>query len=59
MSFYSLSELQDLTSPVSAISLSLIGGFGGIIGFYIPRYLADGEQFVDISHLMTYPTLFM
>lgn len=48
-----------MSLSVSAISLSFIGGFGGIISFYIPIYLAQGNSYASITHMMTYPTLSM
>lgn len=44
---------------VSTLGLSLVSGFGGLLGFYIPEYVAVGKGYADITHLMTYPTLFM
>jgi hypothetical protein len=44
---------------VSTLGLSLVSGFGGLLGFYIPEYAAAGKGYADITHLMTYPTLFM
>ncbi|KAK7995209.1 MFS transporter [Apiospora arundinis] len=46
-------------SIFSCLGLSLISGFGGLLGFYIPTYAAAGKGYADITHLMTYPTLFM
>ncbi|KAK8000954.1 MFS transporter [Apiospora marii] len=46
-------------SIFSCLGLSLISGFGGLLGFYIPDYTAAGKGYADITHLMTYPTLFM
>lgn len=46
-------------SKVSCLGLSLVSGFGGLLGFYIPGYAALGYGYADITHLMTYPTLFM
>ncbi|KAK8029807.1 transporter HOL1 [Apiospora rasikravindrae] len=46
-------------SIFSCLGLSLISGFGGLLGFYIPDYSAAGKGYADITHLMTYPTLFM
>lgn len=36
-----------------------MSGLGGLLGFYIPGYVALGYGYADITHLMTYPTLFM
>ncbi|KAJ9610631.1 hypothetical protein H2200_005408 [Cladophialophora chaetospira] len=44
---------------ISTLGLSLVSGFGGLLGFYIPEYVAVGKGYADITHLMTYPTLFM
>ncbi|KAL4916437.1 major facilitator superfamily domain-containing protein [Aspergillus aurantiobrunneus] len=46
-------------SIFSTLGLALVSGFGGLLGFYIPGYEAVGKQYDDITHLMTYPTLFM
>ncbi|KAI8711653.1 hypothetical protein NCS52_01429400 [Fusarium sp. LHS14.1] len=46
-------------SLFSTIGLALVSGFGGLLGFYIPGYAAVGKGYDDITHLMTYPTLFM
>ncbi|KAF5707533.1 HOL1-like transporter [Fusarium globosum] len=46
-------------SLFSTIGLALVSGFGGLLGFYIPGYAAAGKGYADITHLMTYPTLFM
>lgn len=48
-----------LTRSVSTLGLSLVSGFGGLLGFYIPGYVAVGKGYADITRLMTYPTLFM
>lgn len=48
-----------LTVLVSTLGLALVSGFGGLLGFYIPGYEAAGKGYNDITHLMTYPTLFM
>lgn len=50
---------QIIHHTVSCLGLSLISGFGGLLGFYIPDYTAAGKGYADITHLMTYPTLFM
>ncbi|KAI1060977.1 hypothetical protein LB507_010029 [Fusarium sp. FIESC RH6] len=44
---------------VLTIGLALVFGFGGLLDFYIPAYEAAGKGYADITHLMTYPTLFM
>jgi MFS family permease len=36
-----------------------VSGLGGLLGFYIPGYVELGYGYADITHLMTYPTLFM
>ncbi|OJJ07523.1 hypothetical protein ASPVEDRAFT_155358 [Aspergillus versicolor CBS 583.65] len=46
-------------SIFSTLGLALVSGFGGLLGFYIPEYSALGKDYEDITHLMTYPTLFM
>ncbi|RHZ52900.1 uncharacterized protein CDV56_101396 [Aspergillus thermomutatus] len=46
-------------SIFSTLGLALVSGFGGLLGFYIPRYAAAGKGYDDITHLMTYPSLFM
>ncbi|KAF4974423.1 hypothetical protein FZEAL_8666 [Fusarium zealandicum] len=46
-------------SLFSTIGLALVSGFGGLLGFYIPAYSAVGKGYADITHLMTYPSLFM
>ncbi|RAL07139.1 putative MFS transporter [Aspergillus homomorphus CBS 101889] len=46
-------------SIFSTLGLALVSGFGGLLGFYIPEYGAAGKGYADITHLMTYPTLFM
>lgn len=48
-----------VVSIFSTLGLSLVSGFGGLLGFYIPAYAAAGKTYADISALMTYPTLFM
>lgn len=44
---------------VATLSLSLVSGFAGLLGFYTPQYIAEGKSYAEITHLMTYPTLFM
>lgn len=46
-------------ATVSCLGLSLVAGFGSLLPFYIPKYAAKGATYADITHLMTYPTLFM
>ncbi|KAL4863077.1 hypothetical protein BDV12DRAFT_206833 [Aspergillus spectabilis] len=46
-------------SIFSTLGLALVSGFGGLLGFYIPGYEAIGKGYDDITHLMTYPSLFM
>ncbi|KAI0475421.1 putative MFS transporter [Xylariaceae sp. FL0804] len=46
-------------STFSTLGLTLVSGFGGLLNFYIPEYSAAGKDYADITHLMTYPTLFM
>ncbi|KAJ5636527.1 uncharacterized protein N7484_009840 [Penicillium longicatenatum] len=44
---------------VSTVGLCLVSGFGGLLTFYIPDYVADGKTYADITSLMTYPTMTM
>lgn len=44
---------------VSTLGLSLVSGLGGLLGFYIPMYAAQGYGRPEITALMTYPALFM
>lgn len=53
------SGIETDETKVSTIGLALVSGFGGLLGFYIPAYEAAGKGYADITHLMTYPTLFM
>ncbi|KAH8901711.1 MFS general substrate transporter [Thozetella sp. PMI_491] len=46
-------------STFSVLGLSIISGFGGVLGFYIPAYIAMGKSEADIVALMTWPNLFM
>ncbi|KAH6995108.1 major facilitator superfamily domain-containing protein [Ilyonectria destructans] len=46
-------------SIFSTLGLALVSGFGGLLGFYIPKYVAAGKGYADITHLMTYPSLTM
>ncbi|KAL3488696.1 major facilitator superfamily domain-containing protein [Aspergillus germanicus] len=48
-----------LISIFSTLGLALVNGFGGLLGFYIPQYTAEGKDYSDITNLMTMPTLFM
>ncbi|KAJ9657924.1 hypothetical protein H2198_004007 [Neophaeococcomyces mojaviensis] len=48
-----------IVSIFSTLGLSLVSGFGGLLGFYIPTYAAAGKTYADITALMTYPSLFM
>ncbi|TPX08025.1 uncharacterized protein E0L32_010225 [Thyridium curvatum] len=34
-------------------------GLGGLLNLFIPIYVSEGRTVADITHLMTYPTLFM
>ncbi|CAK7219757.1 hypothetical protein SBRCBS47491_003958 [Sporothrix bragantina] len=43
----------------SSIGLSMVSGLGGLLGIFIPGYVAEGKGYADITNLMTYPTLFM
>ncbi|KAK2049539.1 major facilitator superfamily transporter [Colletotrichum somersetense] len=42
-----------------AIGLVQVSGLGALLGYFIPEYSAEGKGYDDISHLMTYPSLFM
>ncbi|KAL5115153.1 hypothetical protein ACEQ8H_006989 [Pleosporales sp. CAS-2024a] len=46
-------------STFSSLGLSMVSGFGGLLGFYIPEYAAHGADYADITALMTYPSMFM
>ncbi|KAK8116747.1 uncharacterized protein PG998_005028 [Apiospora kogelbergensis] len=59
MSLWQKYMVLTVISIFSCLGLSLISGFGGLLGFYIPEYSAAGKGYADITHLMTYPTLFM
>ncbi|KAH5100556.1 hypothetical protein HBH71_233140 [Parastagonospora nodorum] len=48
-----------LVSIFSSLGLSMVSGFGGLLGFYIPIYAAHGADYADITALMTYPSMFM
>ncbi|KAF7455593.1 MFS general substrate transporter [Pyrenophora tritici-repentis] len=48
-----------LVSIFSSLGLSLVSGFGGLLGFYIPEYAVHGADYADITALMTYPSMFM
>ncbi|KIW88809.1 uncharacterized protein Z519_10293 [Cladophialophora bantiana CBS 173.52] len=48
-----------VVSVFSTLGLSLVSGFGGLLSFYIPEYVAAGKDYADITALMTYPSLFM
>jgi MFS family permease len=52
--FYNLT-----VTAVSSLGLSLVSGFGGLLGFYIPEYAEHGADYADITALMTYPSMFM
>lgn len=56
-----LTCLDDSTDDhtVATLGLSLVSGFGGLLGFYAPKYIAQGKESSDITPLLTYPTLFM
>jgi hypothetical protein len=43
----------------STVGNSLVSGLGGLLNFYIPVYAAAGKGYDDITHLLTYPALFM
>jgi hypothetical protein len=47
-------------SLFSTVGVSLVSGFGGVLGFYIEPLAEQGYGSYDqITHLMTYPSLFM
>ncbi|KAF3031576.1 hypothetical protein E8E12_000958 [Didymella heteroderae] len=48
-----------LLSVFSSIALSMVSGFGGLLGFYIPEYASKGATYADMTALMTYPSMFM
>ncbi|KEF52430.1 uncharacterized protein A1O9_11671 [Exophiala aquamarina CBS 119918] len=41
--------LPNRTNLVSTIALSLISAFGGLLGFYTPRYIAKGKSYGSIT----------
>ncbi|EXF85175.1 major facilitator superfamily transporter [Colletotrichum fioriniae PJ7] len=43
----------------AAVGLVQVSGLGALLGEFIPEYAAEGRGYDDISHLMTYPSLFM
>ncbi|KAJ9144493.1 Major facilitator superfamily transporter [Pleurostoma richardsiae] len=43
----------------SSVGLTMVSGLGALLGTFIPVYVAEGRTVADITHLMTYPTLFM
>ena len=47
------------TSFFLIIGLSMISGFGGLLGFYIPNYAAAGHDQKSISYLLSLPNLTM
>ncbi|GLA19471.1 hypothetical protein AnigIFM62618_007582 [Aspergillus niger] len=59
MSVWQKSIILIVISIFSCLGLALVSGFGGLLQFYIPGYTAAGKDYDDITHLMTYPTLFM
>lgn len=54
-----LGDVDTDETQVSTLGLSLVSGLGGLLGYYIPEYEAQGYGFADITALMTYPALFM
>ncbi|KAJ4223287.1 hypothetical protein NW759_005922 [Fusarium solani] len=48
-----------MISLFSTLGLSLVSGFGGLLGFYWAEYEAEGYGDADMTALITYPTLFM
>jgi len=60
MSLWRKFTITMLVSVFSTLGLALVPGFGGLLGFYISKYAATGHgSYADITHLMTYPSLFM
>ncbi|KAJ5144880.1 hypothetical protein N7448_002272 [Penicillium atrosanguineum] len=59
MSLWQKTVILIVISTFSTVGMSLVSGFGGLLGFYIPEYAAAGKGYAAISQLMTYPTLFM
>jgi MFS family permease len=43
----------------STLGLCFVSGLGGILGLYIPKHAAQGYGYADVTHLMTFPSLFM
>ncbi|KAK2012465.1 major facilitator superfamily transporter [Colletotrichum eremochloae] len=43
----------------ASIGLIQVSGLGALLVYFIPEYAAEGRGYDDISHLMTYPSLFM
>ncbi|KAK1984883.1 major facilitator superfamily transporter [Colletotrichum cereale] len=43
----------------ASVGLVQVSGLGALLGEFIPEYAAEGRGYEDISHLMTYPSLFM
>ncbi|EUC42415.1 hypothetical protein COCMIDRAFT_103556 [Bipolaris oryzae ATCC 44560] len=52
-------DIYLVPAPISSIGLSMVSGFGGLLGFYIPDYSKHGADYADITALMTYPSMFM
>ncbi|KAL2409302.1 hypothetical protein ABEF95_005955 [Exophiala dermatitidis] len=48
-----------IVATYSAIGLTMVSGLGALLGLFIPGYVSEGRTVADITHLMTYPTLFM
>ncbi|KAJ4540460.1 hypothetical protein HRR83_007758 [Exophiala dermatitidis] len=48
-----------IVATYSAIGLTMVSGLGALLGLLIPGYVSEGRTVADITHLMTYPTLFM
>ncbi|KAM0415973.1 hypothetical protein ACHAPT_013072 [Fusarium lateritium] len=59
MSLWRKMAIVVVISIFSVLGLSLTSGFGGLIGFYAPRYLAEGHSEAELWRLLTWPGLFM
>ncbi|CAI4215903.1 unnamed protein product [Parascedosporium putredinis] len=51
--------VMGIVALFSSVGLSMVSGLGGLLNLFIPIYVAEGKGYADITHLMTYPTLFM
>ncbi|CAK7207208.1 hypothetical protein SEUCBS139899_010017 [Sporothrix eucalyptigena] len=59
MPLYRKLILLGVVALFSSIGLSMVSGLGGLLGIFIPGYVAEGKTVADITNLMTYPSLFM